>query len=369
MTETILPNECADLTLYHQGLVRPLLDPSQAIQTLVAVQSQYHESLLLSLWARCPSLTQEQAEDLLWDKKEWIKTWSFRWTLHGFHQEDWALITAAVGQEHNQRIMSHFNRGFGVDKKELDAMNGAFMEILRSGPKTRKEMDPHLEQVRFVGKAWGTDMKSAAILGLLVCAGGTGANARFASRFQWLPDLKWPKIDAFEAKKQLLRRYLRGYAPATMQDFSYWSALPLSDTRKAFEAIQNETVCCSMPSSPNHLYMLYDQTKKSNLGPNPSCTLLPKFDALLIGYKDRTRFISQANYKKIHRPAGHLEAIYLLNGAIAGTWRKKASEKKIQIALYPFQRHTKNEQSILREGFERLGSFLKAPVGAVTFSQ
>ncbi len=369
MTQAILPGECVYWTLYHQGLVLSHMDPSQAIRSLVAVQSQYHESLLLSIWSRCPSLTQEEAERFLWEKKEWIKTWSFRWTLHGFHQDDWSLITAAIGQEHNQRIMRYFKQEYGAGQKELDAMNAAFMRVLQSGPKTREEMDPHLEEARFVSKAWGGDMKSAAFLGLLVCAGGTGVNAHFASRFQWLPDVKWPVMDPFHAKQQLLRRYLRGYAPATMQDFSYWSALPMSVTRKVFEALQNETTCCSIPSSPNPVYMLTDQIERNGNAPIPSCSILPKFDAILIGYKDRTRFISQADYKKIHRPAGHIEAIYLLNGSIGGTWRKKVSGKKVHVALFPFQRHTNREQSILREEFERLGSFLNTPVGAITFSQ
>jgi hypothetical protein len=352
-------SECALLSLKNQGLLRSFIDASSALKRLVAVQSQYHESLLLSLRARCDETKKEELEKKLWEEKEWVKTWSFRWTLHGFHRDDWALITAAVGKEHNARLLYYFKKDLHKDESDLDLLNKRFVEILAETPKTREEMDPYLENVRFVSKAWGTDMKSGAFLGHLVCAGTKNGKAQFASRYQWLPLLPWPPYDAYEAKKALFLRYLEGYAPASLQDFGYWSALPMDMVRQVYEAVSGKCEAYSVEHEKQKVIMLKEQKPDFQRMPEPqACVLLPKFDALLLGYKKRERFIPEEFSKRVHRPAGHVEAVYLLKGKVSGTWRKKDKGKTVLFQIEPFYPHTKKEKQALSKQFEALAEFL-----------
>ncbi|HQN21090.1 MAG: AlkZ family DNA glycosylase [Thermotogae bacterium] len=357
--DTLSLKESREVALRNQGLHAPFLTASDALKRVVAVQSQYHESLLISLWARFAEADKNEFERKLWIEKEWIKTWTFRWTLHGFHRDDWPLIQAATGNENHQGILGWFINNRGISPLDLDRLNDRFVQTLSGGPLTREEMDPFVEEVRFVSPAWGMDMKSAAFLGLLACAGTKNGKALFASRYQWIPDLSWPDLDPFEAKTELLRRYLKGYAPATLQDFAYWSALPAKTVLQVYEAIATECIAYSVAGGKSTFVLLKENDppflETSDL---PACIVLPKFDSLLIGYKNRDRWISEDLSRKIHRPGGHVEAVYLLNGEIRGTWRKKSTGKTVTFQIFPFQEHRKREISKLTERFRALGRFL-----------
>jgi hypothetical protein len=359
MDKSLTLSDCALLTLKNQGLLLPFNEASLALKRLVAVQSQYHESLLLSLRARCGKIKKEELEKKLWEEKEWVKTWSFRWTLHGFHRDDWALITAAVGKEHNARLLYYFKRDLHKGESDLDLLNKRFIEILAETPMTREEMDPYLENVRFVSKAWGTDMKSASFLGYLVCAGTKNGKAQFASRYQWLPALLWPDIDPFEAKRKLFLRYLEGYGPASLQDFAYWSALPMDTVREVYHSVGDICVSYAVEGQKQKVMMLKESESFLNCKLEAQeCLLLPKFDALLLGYKHRERFIPDAFSKRVHRPAGHVEAVYLLNGKVSGTWRKKDKGATVLFQIEPFYPHTKKEKHSLSKQFEALSEFI-----------
>ncbi|BFH11661.1 winged helix DNA-binding domain-containing protein [Paenibacillus melissococcoides] len=63
----------------------------------------------------------------------------------------------------------------------------------------------------------------------------------------------------------------------------------------------------------------------------PTVKLLPKFDPLLLGHKEKF-YMESEHYKKIYGAAGHVHAAVVINGMVAGTWKMKG--KKVDMRLF-----------------------------------
>ncbi|MCH7702127.1 MAG: winged helix DNA-binding domain-containing protein [Planctomycetes bacterium] len=64
--------------------------------------------------------------------------------------------------------------------------------------------------------------------------------------------------------------------------------------------------------------------------------LLYRFDPLLLATKDKWWLIDEAHYKKVWRPSAHVEAVLLVRGRIAGTWRYDRTSKLFRVQISPF---------------------------------
>ena len=96
------------------------------------------------------------------------------------------------------------------------------------------------------------------------------------------------------ALDELARRYFACHAGATADDLAYWSGLPARDVREpADDALGS--------------------------GPVPR-VLLPAFDELLLGWRDRTPTVPAAHARKVHPGGGILRPVVLEDGVAVGTW-------------------------------------------------
>jgi len=92
----------------------------------------------------------------------------------------------------------------------------------------------------------------------------------------------------------------------------------------------------------------------------PGIRLLPKFGPLLMAYRDKTRFIDGENLARVYRPAGQVEAVILLQGRAAATWRASLAGTNLRLTVSPFRRLTEPERAQINEAAEELADFLGA---------
>ena len=62
---------------------------------------------------------------------------------------------------------------------------------------------------------------------------------------------------------------------------------------------------------------------------------------MLLANKDKSWLIDDQHKKKVWRPGGNVEAVLLIHGRIAGTWRYDRRSKDLRIRLSPFTRLTR----------------------------
>jgi hypothetical protein len=87
--------------------------------------------------------------------------------------------------------------------------------------------------------------------------------------------------------------------------------------------------------------------------------LLPKFDSILLGHKDRTRIIRDEYKKRVFKPkVGDIAATLWINGHVAGTWKAQKTKHALSIMITPFEKITKEDLKDLEERVQELGSYM-----------
>jgi hypothetical protein len=98
-------------------------------------------------------------------------------------------------------------------------------------------------------------------------------------------------------------------------------------------------------------------------GPIAPGSLLPGFDELVVGYKDRAALVDP-----LHRPRldpgdnGLLSPTILVGDRILGTWRRTLQQGGVAIEPRPFAPLAEAEQRALSGASERYARFLGLPI-------
>ncbi len=218
-------------------------------------------------------------------------------------REKWLGLTGAIIAKTNHVIEKALGGGEDLTREELIA------ELNKAKIRTDEYRSGHL-------------LMRAELAGL-ICSGKVEGKKRCestdsSSRRQTyaLLEKRVPKklrMSREESLKELAQRYFSSRAPATIQDFAWWSGLSMADARNALEMIKQnlvpETVQSAMdnPRSSN-TYWLPD----SSLTPQKesSTLLLPAFDEFLIAYKDRSASSRPRHREKISFPKWIIQTSY-----------------------------------------------------------
>ena len=91
------------LLLRNQGLSEPLPDPDAALERVVAVQTQYAQSLEIALAARAKGRLKGWEARALGEAGHLHKSWGLRRTLHAHGPAGWALVHGALGLGWHER--------------------------------------------------------------------------------------------------------------------------------------------------------------------------------------------------------------------------------------------------------------------------
>jgi hypothetical protein len=216
--------------------------------------------------------------------------WLMRSTLHLVHAEDleWLhpLFAARMAAGNRRRL-----KQLGVSEAQAER---AVRLIAHRVPARRQELAAHLA-------SHDIPVAGQAIVHLLARAALQGRVALTPDR-TFVP-LALPKPgDRDKALDELARRYYAAHAGATAGDLAYWSGLPKRDTR------------------PPGKIEIED-------GPVPR-VLLPPFDELLLGWRDRTPTVPAEHARHVHPGGGILKAVVLEDGVAVGTWTARDGESR-----------------------------------------
>lgn len=338
------------------------------VNTLCGLHAQNSLTPYLSLWNRIRCFKSELLDTALHKEKSLVKTWCMRGTLHIIQSQDLLIYHNALKRmwfEHHGRYMRP-PEWPSIEQRQR-VIYPQISKALAEGPLTRKQLSDVTRQklgdmAQFYQRlfsGWGGILKDTAYSGLTVCATSHGKEACFARTDLWLPNVNLNEIGEKQSKEQLLLRYLQGYGPASLQDFSYWSGLLAGEARATFEGARFDLAEIRVKNCAKALFVLKCDLKRleePNLSEESSVCLLPKFDPYLLGHKNRARIVNSEHMKLIYRPAGDIAACLLLNGRIVGTWVYRKSGKKLTIMITPFCRLGKNILEQVEHGIKDMGS-------------
>lgn len=319
MSPKLSPSHLTQLRLRSQRLIdNPSRDAIQTVRDVFALQSQDQPAGLLAVRARCEGITAAQIEHARTEDHTLIRTWAMRGTLHLMAADDYAWLLPYIAQR-SVRHTSKRRQSLGLTDAVLKKAIPAVRDALSDGPLTRAELADRLrpQGIPVEGQAIAHLIGMAAYAGILCYGADIGKKQGHALLSDWA-DIDWAApTDGVPAR--LAERYLRAYAPATPEDFAGWAGMPLSEARKAFEAIGNDLI--DVADGEGALWMLKAQADWLNdlTDDLRIIKLLPAFDATLLGYKSREWYLPKEYTKAVFRGGGMFIASLLVDGRLIGT--------------------------------------------------
>jgi hypothetical protein len=339
------------------------------VRKIGGLHAQLMSAAELSLWARVADLSAADVQGSLWQDRKLVKTWAMRGTLHLLAADEFSLYIGALSS------FKHFRRSswlkyHGVSLTELEALIESVRTTLDGGGLTREQLadvvaegagQPKLRDLLRSG--WGTLLKPVAFQGYLCFGPSRGQNVTFVQPDKWLGE--WVPVESEQALREITRRYLAAYGPATVEDFGRWFGLGPSQVKRLFRSLGDEVEevevegwrAWAMGSSLKSMQML-DAPR--------SVRLLPNFDPYVVGVaRDCEAILPQAHKARIHRPQGWISPVVLVDGRMEGVWSydKQRSQVAVKVELFG-PANVRVKEGIEVEA-ERLGDFWDADVELV----
>jgi uncharacterized protein YcaQ len=338
------------------------------VRNMGGLHAQLMSAAELSLWARVDNLTCSTIEDALWRDRTLVKTWAMRGTLHLLPAADFPLYIAARQATLPKRPPSWYTY-HGVTPDEADAILTAIPQVLSDEPQTRQVLamavadqtgNSKLRDLLLSG--WGALLKPSAFAGDLCFGPNQGQNVTFVRPDRWLGD--WSAVEPNEAIQEIVRRFLRVYGPATLEEFARWWGVAASQVRPVFKALADEMGEVSVEGW--RAWLLNESLAELEATElKPAINLLPFFDPYTIAIARHSEHLLDKTYKsRVYRAQGWIAPVVLVNGRIEGVWdqKKKGGSMAVQTELFATTAAEITEK--IGQEAARLGKFLQAEKSA-----
>lgn len=332
---------------------------SEVVEWFGAIQAQDFGAALWAVGQRSTGLTAEDVTRAIADKQI-VRAWPMRGTIHFVPSADLRWMLSLTGERENDRVRSLL-RGLGHGQETLDRARQILEAALSNGPLTRPEIYAKLEQDGIpTAKTVGIQILTFwAQSGLICFAGHRGKQPTFVLLDDWLAPGKANRPDRGTALKTLAVRYFQSHGPATERDFAWWSGLTLTVAREAIRlagGLLHERVLGGVP------FLSHADSQPGTDTGGDVLRLLPPFDEVLVGYKDRSAYDLQSG-----APNGKLTLFgptILLNGRLAGAWQKTLGTKSGRVTLEFLPEVDARHRTLADAEIKRLSHFWGLPLAA-----
>lgn len=337
-----------NIRLLNQQLSNPLFrEPKELVSWMGAMQAQNYSMVKWAVGMRLKSATIQAVEKAL-HEGEILRTHVMRPTWHLVAAEDirWMLKLSA------QRIISandSFAKGYDLDiPNELYTKAHDLLEKILCGKKslTKQEIAEHFNRSGIVADNHRmTRFMARAEQEGIICSGeDRGSKCTYALLEERVPPM--PELTKDESLARLARSYFRSHSPAVLQDFIWWSGLPVSDAKQAVYLIASEL---TTEQWKEQTWYIHD-TCRTRGKLSGHIHLLPSYDEYLLGYKDQTDVLPLEHYPKAFTNNGLFFPIVLYNGQVIGNWDKSEKKKSVDLKYSWFRQVADmNEETLERE--------------------
>lgn len=356
--------------LERQGLVERF--PLSELPMRGPLHATDHTTPYLSALARTDLSSWEAFADLYYDHHAFTRLRCMRGTLHLVPEAQVETVQCAYRINDHEPFPEFAE--FGISLEQATELRFHILEALeREGPQTSASLRYHVPQKwseKLVSKAGressaiGPVLRWLWMMGLVESGIGVG-NWRHKDNHFRIATQGISGCDPALADQELARWYFSLYGPAAYEDWAWWSGLPASRCRPAFDAIQPTLTEVQVEGLTASLWMPHTEANRLlNTPPEAPVMvrLLPYEDALLKAYKlTRERFYDPDGLAEniVFTRGGEATPSIWVDGHIIGvwTWVKKPNEP---MTIEPFVQMTKTLRRRLKPEIERLQQFVEA---------
>ena len=315
-------------------------DTHTVVSDLIGLQAQFANYPKASLQIRASDYQAEAPFPGL------VKIWSHRGTMHLVPEDELGLHLAALDNR------GPFADGYwGLSKADAEYWAPFLEEQIGLGNNTRDGlkgacthagMGEDLLQRVFYG--WGGLIREMVTRGWIVC--GTGTQKEY-----FIPKAV-PYYERDQARRIFLRRYFEHFGPATLADCRYFFGnWKKADMDPLLKELLPSLFCTEIGGKK--YFSLREPVTDFTL---PTCLLVPGFDQLILGYKDRDRMLEKRYLREVTNMAGIVLPSVLIRGRIRARWKLTGSN----LIVTSFdKRLKKDEAAIRRKAKEVFGNQIK----------
>lgn len=312
-------------------------DPEAVTRALIALHATDPASVYLSVLARSAVSTLADVADALYERRSLVRWMAMRRTLFVFPREDIPTVQAAVStplaamlrrrlirQLQRNGSDPHIDGDVGRWLADLEDRTGDALARWGTATGTQLADDEPALRTRILARA-PSDRPQNLTTSLLTLMSADGRLVRAtptgpwtSRRHRWEPVFRWwpqglPPIDPTEAQRDLARRWLARFGPATTEDLRWWTGWNTTTTRRALERLEIEEVDLHGQAG-----IILARCAEDSAG-DPAATLLPALDPTPMGWKNRDWFLGIDSSLVFDR-AGNIGPTLWWDGEIIGSW-------------------------------------------------
>jgi hypothetical protein len=287
----------------RQHLARRASEALGVISDICGLHAQVPASAQLTLHVRV-----EDAPDV--ESLPLVKTWAMRGTLHLLRKDELGLYVGAQGGLKPRYEQRSWLRHFGLTAEEMRRILTEVPAALRDGPLDRAQLAERVHPG--LARGYGDLLKPLAFRGDIVVT----ADKRFA-----LPE-PFERVDTETATREIARRFLTRYGPATREELAKWFGAPSPAAPgrwiKALDVVETE------------FGFLLAEDAAACEAAEPACVvrLLPAFDQYVVAAPRDRR--ATTHPERIYRPGGWFSPVLLVDGVMAGVWEREGGTVTIE---------------------------------------
>lgn len=327
--------------------------PQEVVTYFGAIQAQDY---LASKWGVGKRM--ENAKDVdvekACDEGRILRTHIMRPTWHFVSPSDIRFLQKLTSPR-VKRFMDSYNKKLELNDVLFSKSNKAIAKALENNNyMTRQELKKILE-----GIGIKTDVQRLAHiimyaeLDLLIVNGPKrGKQFTYALLEERVPSVK--RIPHDEALGRLAFTYFISHGPAQIKDLAWWSGLTVKDGLEGVNSIKSKLNAEIIDGKTywfgSHSPKTYDQP--------PTSHLLSIYDEYVIAYKDRSALGGERYTEKLLSMGNALTSVLILNGKIAGTWKRVLKKHAVEISIKPFGKISTLEKEKVKEEAEKYSMFL-----------
>jgi hypothetical protein len=302
--------------------------PEDVVSWMGAVQAQEYADAKWALALRMERAGEPHIEHAFAEGRI-LRTHVLRPTWHFVVPADirWMLALTAP---HVTRRMAPYSRRLELDASVFRRSEKAIARALAGGAQlTRQELKRVLQQARVNPDGFRlAHIVIQAELDGLICSGPRrGRHHTYMLLDDRVPASRpWPRE---EALAELARRYFTSHGPAQLQDFAWWSGLPMTDARAALSLAGRDF---ARDVVDGNTYWLAPSRRARSA--STTAFLLPLYDEYLIAYKDRSAALDRVFWT--WRGGDPFSAAVIIEGRVVATWKRKLERGRVAVTVTPF---------------------------------
>ncbi len=320
--------------LTNQHLLSPA-DKMTVLHDLCGVQAQFMANAMHALKIRCIDHEENAVKDGL------VKNWTIRGTVHIFAEDDLPLFMHCNnGQDYlrndwHGRSFWNQRDTWALTPERQSYFVNVILEALKHSQRTRDELKDICRQKGMTAPEegcmfdpWGGGIREMCERGFMNYVVQEEKAFCLSPAFTPIPER--------EAKLEMARRYFTHMGPSTVHDAMYYFHATAAQVKAQLSQLPVSTAECE---GRTYYYIENDQVYDQDI---PQCVFLAGFDQLLLAHeKKESLFLRPENMRAIFSLAGIVMPALMLDGEVAGKWKKKNG--KLSITMFrPVTRQEKN---------------------------